>query len=292
MNKVVYYNFLSYDEIYGERQLEIFKKIGPKAVMTDYATFMSKYLGKQTVVDGVFGIDGYWINDSNLDKNSITSRYISSGGECKSIKYELFYNGQNAEIEPFICNTEVGVRLVANFDDISEEAVDIGINSDGIREVLYGVCPQNMVDNQNLFQLYNEKIVKCKNAKWIPHVGSIASLSPVYETENSTFFVKFNSYQYLIKSRHNEDLVMNSTFFDVQPIVWLLDEKTKKVISKDILFSCPMYSSKFGSFSLKNNNESQALDWINAQLHMLNRDDIFQKIVEKQKDLSGDFGLK
>ena len=194
-------SLLKLEDLYGENCLSIFKKISPVAEITDIVR------QNRDEKEYCYCLDSYSVrNASSVGARLVLVCLSKLHSDC------------------------IGVRLKVSLDDIENEIIKDAWNEEfyvveeqnGVKTVLALEWPQNFAigeDKQNLELL--EQYGKLKSAKRCFEVFSDKEQEAVYYKDSK--YVK-----------------INGKWVRVEPIEWYYAEKEQVLVSKKILFCCPM----------------------------------------------------
>ena len=241
------FTFLTEEQVFGDKQLDILKKYGTKAAITDYSILLGAGVSRgiyssevNTLKDRV----GWWWTKSSGGDNGV--RVVSNYGS-------RFWNNVDSRI--------VGARPVLPYSSIQSICTNKVRNSGKILEVEYGEYPQIIVDEN-----YSDELEKEYNNKSLKITGkSYTTDSVCYQDYDIPFKErKHIEYEYLGKKyiRFVADLNCdkkglsdgrkivkgNIYWVRVEPITWLVDEKEDIALSKKLIFSGVQFD-RFSSYN-------------------------------------------
>ena len=234
---------LSDGQIWGnssEPQLEVIKKYGTQAAITDLCILTGCYLGKHPLNiaedDSLTGRTSYfWTrSSSNGDYDDVVTVDLN-GNRCNFDSSE-----RNFAVRPVLYSPEI-------FSQISSKRVK-GYN--GTEEVEYGEYPQNAADSrmQNILELeYNRGMNKtgrgytfCFSRYDYRDTKSKFAIYKEYEHQGKKYIritarasLCFNSNKLKLSNGveyRNGDYVC--VWVEVSPVKWLIDDETETLISK------------------------------------------------------------
>ena len=218
--------FLTQNQLYDDTALDVIKKRGTKAVITDYAIILGGYVSN-------------FDDGSNL-KYKIRSYFTGSYSESSvGIVYD---DGKNYYTS--LKRRDTGIRLVMPFKDkIPSNDGIILEKTDGVLEVEYGYYPQDSVsiklEEELNNKFLNNNIKVTGNIHLFDSDGNITT-TEVYELNGKKFvFVKANFYRNRNSYKLSNDKVYkngNYVWIEVKPIKWLIDKKSNLMIMEKILF--------------------------------------------------------
>ena len=232
---------LTAGQIWGnetEEQLDVLKKYGTRAIVTDLS-----------ILEGIFTPYDFDYNPRyQLDLNSIntrTSYYWTKSNKDNGNIITCSWNGTEEKDDK--ADRDKGIRLVLNSNKLFQELYSqkrVGDND--TFEVEYGEYPQTLVDSKEQIKL--EKNYLLEQLKKEEHRTKMKKTGKVYTFDwLPASPVNFNKpirpicYDELIyKNQKYIRLWENCDrylWIKVEPITWLIDEKTRLLISKKILLS-------------------------------------------------------
>ena len=247
------FTFLTAEQCFGENQLDIFKKRGNTAALTDFAI--------------LFG--GYVSNFSN----SYNDRTLAGRTGC------YFTKSCDEDYNPLIVNNvgkivweetkarSDGARLalpLSSLDDIPvNEGSKIIKAKDGILEVEYGYYPQKAVSRdvqERLERAYKSgNISKTRNSYTTDSVAYSdynTSLQPQTHQEygynrNSYVRVKANIFYVSKVQLSNGEIYKNGDYVwvEVLPVKWLVDEDSLMMITEKIISAGVRFNDKINYYT-------------------------------------------
>ena len=144
------FTFLTKEQCFGDNQLEILKKRGTKAAITDFSILLGGYVSPDNYIDNDRSLEGrtgnywtksaYYIDDSSSDKKDLKDDVLRNG------IYVVGVNGimhNSSELHRII-----GARPALPFFEVSSiptNGESCKRAKDGILEVEYGYYPQKAV---------------------------------------------------------------------------------------------------------------------------------------------------
>ncbi len=253
----------SREELEGEDRLEVIRKVGPKAAVTDYAILLGCYVR-----------DEHLDNEPNTLENR-TATYWTRTGFSFSMgtgAYFMYDGGWTNQIEPEI--RFYGGRPMVDYSEIEEYVTKQKINKYGVLEVEYGEYPGMLADStvsKQLEKLYEDKILTrtkkkytCDRTKWQDKDKGFSEKKIIeyeYNREKYIRFVATSNSNGLILSNGEEAKEDKAYWIKVEPIVWYVYEETDMAFSKKVLFSGIQYDEyKKYSGSFLSTNMKRFLD--------------------------------
>lgn len=238
------FNFLTREQVVGDDQLDIFRKRGLTCAQSDFATLLSGgrvHKFSDTKEENMeFGYNLWWTQSTT---------YKGQADAILGDFYQFEYGSHSTN------KRDLGVRPCLAFIPISPSPIKGERASDGILEIEYGEYPQSAVD------VALEKTLEVAFLEGrINQTGKIYTTDAAdpYDVEHGFEERKMVEYEYNGKkyirfvfsgsdryepsyeaSLSNGRKVEKGKVYwiEVKPIKWLIDEKTKKVVSAKILFS-------------------------------------------------------
>ena len=236
-------NLLSEGQIFGsdsESQLEVIKKYGTKAAITDLCVLTGSYLCEDTDYNidedrSLAGRTGwFWTKSDDWDNN--VSTVSNHGGSYYQYRYLRV-----GAVRPVLQSSVI-------FSQISPNRVR-GYN--GTEEVEYGEYPQNAVDSRM------QNILESKYTRVMNKTGRSYTFDSVKFNDYDTGFkpVTYEEYEYqgkgYIRIKANSDFSGDKfklsngveyrdgdyVWVEVSPVKWLIDDRTGILISKKGLVS-------------------------------------------------------
>ena len=227
---------LSEGQIWGnssEPQLEVIKKYGTKAAVTDLCVLTGGYLCEDIDCNIDEDIGCFWTKSDDGDNDVCT---VIEDGHCSN-KYRRERDGA---IRPVLQSSEM-------FSQITSNRVK-GYN--GTEEVEYGEYPQNAADSRM------QKILESEYNRGINKTGRSYTFDSAEIYDYSTGFkpVTYEEYEYQekkyirVKANFCEDYVHilsngieyesnDYVWVEVSPVKWLIDDNTGILVSKKGLVS-------------------------------------------------------
>ena len=247
------FTFLTAEQCLGENKLDIFKKRGTVAALTDFAILLganvtNNHINSDSSLAGRTG--SYWTRTK--DANFYNNVYVVRSDDL------LF--GDNIDLR------SCGGRPVLPFSEVSLNCTNV-VNSkrasDGILEVEYGYYPQSAVSKE--MQLILKKTYK-DGAIW--RTGNIYTTdSRRYNEYSKKFLPKhYEEYEYLgkryirveLKSNYpNNELQLSNgesykvgdiVWVEVEPVKWLFDEKSQLMVTVKIIFAGVRFNDEVEKF--------------------------------------------
>lgn len=237
--KKLHLTFLSGEQVFGDKALDIIKKYGTKAAITDFSILLGKYVsGDFYTNEGNTGKDrtGYY-HTKTADKHSNVVCVDSDGDRNYSY-----------------ATSDSSCRPVLPYSSIKPNCSNVVIDKFVIKEVEYGEYPQTIVDESYSMEL--ETALNSGNIKVTGKTYTTYSLDLYSEnrySENRRKLKTYQEFEYKGKKyirmigdfdndRHilsdGRKVKMGEPYWvAVEPIKWLIDEQADIALSKKIIFS-------------------------------------------------------
>lgn len=233
------FTFLTQEQCFKNDKLDIFEKRGTKAAITDFSVLLGGWVWEHAENDSSLeGRTGcYWTKSNDGDTNA---RVVDDDGSSCRRNVQSRY---------------IGARPALPFSSIGSSPTNRESGKrarDGILEVEYGYYPQKAVSKdmqERLERAYrSESISKTRNiytTDSVDHNKEDTSFQPQthqeYEYNGKRYVrVKANSYYdgYDFTLSNGEQYRDgDNVWVEVQPVKWLVDEKSRMMITEKIIFA-------------------------------------------------------
>ena len=235
------FTFLTQEQCFERDKLDILEKRGTKAAITDFSILLGGYVDDDYHVDGDSSLEGrtgyYWTKSDDGDNDA---RVVHRNGNSHYISVRTRYCGARPAL-PF--------SSISNIPTNGESGKRA---RDGILEVEYGYYPQKAVSRdmqERLERAYRSgSISKTRNSYTTDSVAYDeydTSFQPQTHQEyeyNGKRYVRVEANSYY---DGNEFTLSNgeqyrdgdNVWVEVQPVKWLVDEKSKMMITEKLIFS-------------------------------------------------------
>lgn len=229
------FTLLSEEEIFGSQEIDIISKMGGRCAISDFAILLGAYVSNQYFIEDDSSLKGrttwWWTRSSDVDGNvrdvnKVGRRYWDNAGKrCGAIRPAL----------PF-----------SSTSDISPNGVR---GRSGFLEVEYGEYPQYAVDTRLARTLDSEysagrlkktgKTYTTDSRVWNAYSESFkAREHHEYEYNGKKYVkVKYVDTNSCKLSNGESYQIGNEVWVEVAPIKWLVDEKSRLMLSKTCLAS-------------------------------------------------------
>lgn len=247
------FTFLTEEQVVGDTALDIIKKCGKECEITDFAILLGDfdYLVSNFEQDkGFISRTGSWWTKTKGrfdDEARVVSTGFSSCGDSNINKRE-----EGARIalplQSILQSTTNEVRdiVVANYSDTHNPYY-----VDGIKAITYGEYPQYIVyDN-----ILSNELEAMYNNKMLQETGKYYTTDYINDSDKNKRFkprihveYEYNGEKYLRfmgkplsagKTLSNGENIIEKKYYwlKVEPLTWLIAEKSNIAISKNIIFS-------------------------------------------------------
>lgn len=232
------FTFLTKEQCFGIQKLDIFKKRGARATITDFSVLLGGTIYAYCVGDDYTRLENrtgcYWTKSKYNDEDVVTV-------DC-----------DGTEIADYIENERVGVRPVIEFssiDSIPTNGEKPQRASDGVLEVEYGYYPQQAAPinvQKELDKEFKSGILKeTKNTFTLDICGNCLENYSPYELKEYEYkgkrYVRVESFATWWKkgplSNGQSCGRGEIVWVEVSPVKWLVDEKNNMMVSEKIVFS-------------------------------------------------------
>ena len=234
------FTFLTREQIFGDKKLDVLKQYGVRCSITDYAILLG----------GIVDDFSYTSEGENLINRTSSYWTETAGYRCWIV------DEAGEELIEDLYDRVTGVRLAVAYSSIRDLPGDVRYIN-GIKVKEYGEYPQTVATKELSFLLekfYNEGKLK--------ETGKLyTSDSAHYDDEDSLFKPKhrieyeYNGDKYVrfvadnngaFEKLSNGIEIKNGDIYwiKVEPIKWLIDEKSDIALSKNVLFSGVQYNRK------------------------------------------------
>ena len=257
------FTFLTQKQFLEGDKLEIIRKRGTKAAITDFSILLGGYVNNKIHIDGDSSLEGrtgvYWVkSDGGANDAYVVDQDGSSS--CDSL-----------------CERRGGARPALPFSNINSIPTN-GVSrmaQDGIIEVEYGYYPQKAASRdmqERLERAYiNGSISRTKNSyitDSISYDGYDTPFSPKtheeYEYDGKRYVrIEANSYY-----KGNEFTLSNGeeyrdgdiVWVEVQPVKWLVDERAHMMLTDKLIFSGVQFTSDYDTKDFDKTNIKNFMD--------------------------------
>lgn len=239
--------FLTAEQCFGDNQLDIFKKRGNMAALTDFAILLGA------------DADDYYI-DNNSFLAIRTGYYWTKSDDLDTDVQTVNVYGNKDPI--YVADRSIGARLALPLSSLNDIPMNEGSEiikvNDGILEVEYGYYPQTAASigmQEKLESAYKSgNITKTRNSYTTDsnQYNDNASFQPKIHQE-----YEYNGKRYVrakANSCYNDDYLTLSNgekyedgdyvWVEVLPVKWLVDEESLMMITEKIIFAGVRFNDK------------------------------------------------
>ena len=234
------FTFLTEEQIFGSNQIDVIKKRGTKAAISDFSVLL-----------------GGWVSDYHIDSDSSlkgrTGYYWTKSDDGDNDARAVYDDG--SRLYRNVNERNGGARPALPFSSISNIPTngESGKRArDGVLEVEYGYYPQKAVSRdmqERLEQAYRRgNISKTRNTYTTDSEKCNAYSRPFKAKTHEEY--EFNGKRY-VRVEANSDFGGNpftlsngeqyrdgdNVWVEVSPVKWLVDEKTRTMITEKLIFS-------------------------------------------------------
>ena len=232
--------FVTQEQCFGSKKLDIFEKRGTKAAITDFAIALGGYVSSGSHIDSDPSLKGrtgwYWIKSDDGDNDA---RAVSNTGD----RYDRS-----------VTNNDVGARPALPFSSINTIPTN-GVSGkyetdvDGVKFVYNGYYPRTAPAKgiQDKLNMLSGRI-EWNRKNMIPKLVEVPDIidydGKTIKTKwidgyrhNGKIYVRMESKRNVQFSNGENYLVGDSVWFEVEPVKQLISETKKCLIPEEITFS-------------------------------------------------------
>ena len=245
------FTFLTQEQCFGDDKLDILKKRGTKAAITDFSILLGGCVSNHFHIDKDSSFGGrtgrYWTKSDDGDNDV---HIIDTRGDDFFIPVNRRYGGARPAL-PF--------SSVSNIPTNGESGKRA---RDGILEVEYGYYPQKAVSRDMQEKL--ERAYRSGNISKTKNNYTTDSVSINYDEHDTSFQpqthqeYEYNGKRY-VRVEANSNFVNNDKFqlsnresyrngdtvwVEVLPVKWLVDEKSRMMITEKIIFAGVQFNNE------------------------------------------------
>lgn len=229
------FTFLTDEQIFGDDQLDIIKKYGTKCAITDFSILLGGYVSDYYTSEGNSRKDrtGWWWTKSSDGDNGARVVHEDGDGHWDVV------NGRNGGARPALPYSLIS-RVYSN-----------GVRGrNGILEVEYGEYPQTIVSED-----FARTLERAYSNRTINQTGKSYTTDSVSYQDTDTPFQARTHIEYEYNGRKYIRFIGDSNcsgeilsdgrtiqngdvyWVEVEPIKWMIDERTNIALSKKLIFS-------------------------------------------------------
>ncbi len=235
--KLKNYSILSLNQIFGNGKLDVFNRYGSEAEVTDYV--ISRGVEAYPLLNKYFAEKKTKVDSPLLNKTICD--YWTSTKASESVS-KLYTYGRLEQHPDVAWSDNNGVRIVVPFEEIKDEVESSYTENFGkgdVTTVIYGEYPQKLVSLQEkigLNQLYEKNQLKPTGKKYsawgyrseLYYDGVERSFERDEYTEYEYEGIKFVRAKKSVFENGSDRIV----WAIVEPVEWLIDEKSGLAITK------------------------------------------------------------
>ncbi len=229
---------LEESQIFGDKALDVIKKRGTKAAITDFAILLGGYVSNKYYVDYTRTLDKrtgwYWTKTDDQDNDA---RVVNIGGDSNN---------------NYVNKRTVGVRPALPFSSVQSIPTNgvSGRSKDGIFEVEYGYYPRSAAPKNIQDKLEDTflalRLNKNNNAYITDSIMCYdydevfcPKVHAEYEYNGKKYVrVRANSKDEIFILSNGETYTRGDyVWVEVEPVKWLVDERSKLMITEEIIVS-------------------------------------------------------
>ena len=238
------FTFLTDEQCFGDKQLDILKKYGTKCAITDFSILLGGYVAR-----------GYYTSEGNLLKDrtgwwwtktpfSYNAHVVNGTGDKSWFKVYERYGGARPAL-PYL-----------SISSISSNGVR---GTNGILEVEYGEYPQTVVIEdfaRTLESAYSNEIISQTGKSYTTDsIGHHDFYTPFQARTHTEYEYNGKKYIRFVGDSNCKGRVLSDGraiqegivyWVEVEPIVWLVDEKEDIALSKKLIFSGVQFKNSSG----------------------------------------------
>ena len=241
------FTFLTQEQFFEDDKLDIFKKRGTKAAVTDFSILLGAYVSDHHVDNdsSLEGRTGYYWTKSDYGE-SYARGVHGTGNRC-------YYN---------VCLRNGGARPALSFSSISSIPTngESGKRArDGVLEVEYGYYPQKAVSRD-----MQERLERAYRSSSISKTGNSYTTDSVAYDDYDTAFQPQTHQEYEYNGKRYVRVEANSYYdgnnftlsngenyrdgdnvwVEVEPVKWLVDERARMMITENLIFAGVQFNKK------------------------------------------------
>ena len=235
--------FLTTEQIFGGKKLDILKKYGTACAITDFSILLGGYVN-----------NGYHTKEGNTDKDRTGLWWTRTADGA--------YNALDVKNDGIALPSDVrlrsgGARPALPYSSIQSIASNEVRGSFGIKEVEYGEYPQTIVDencSRELERAYNNRSLRTTGKNYTTDSVSCRDDETWFRARTHTEYEYYGSkYIRFVGDSNCDGEVLSdgrtiktgqAYWVRVEPITWLVDERANIALSKKIIFSGVQFKNR------------------------------------------------
>lgn len=238
---------LTKDEV-CQNQLNIFKKYGTNAAVTDFSLLLGIEVSSDHTSDSLY------YRDIEFTDTRAADYWTKTKQEDNVVAISSYSFGYNSPKK--INNLFLGIRPVLKYSSIKNEINNTKISDKEVLEVQYGEYPQTICkESAEIEKMYKEgKLLKTEKTYTI-NSKNTNTFSP--ETLNEYYYkdkkyIRFIADRDIIRTKLSNKKYIEygkAYWIEVEPIIWMIDENNDIAVSKKLLTTgIPFDKSYNGKF--------------------------------------------
>ena len=244
------FTFLTEEQCFGDKQLDILKKYGTKCAITDFSILLGGYVARD-----------YYTSEGNTRKDRTGWWWAKT----PYIKSTCVANGNGDSYRANVYVRCIGARPALTYSEVSSVFSNGVRGRNGILEVEYGEYPQTIVDeiySRELESAYNNASLRTTGKNYTTDSVRIRDIDIHFKARTHAEY-EYNGKKYIrFVGDSNCDgeilsdgrIIQEGTAYwiEVEPIKWMIDERTNIALSKKLIFSGVQFNfeeSYNGNFS-------------------------------------------
>ena len=241
------FTFLTEEQIFGSNQIDVIKKRGTKAAISDFSVLL-----------------GGWVSDYHVDNDSSlkgrTGYYWTKSDDGDNDARVVYDNGRRDYCSVY--KRYCGARPALSFSSISSIPTngESGKRArDGVLEVEYGYYPQKAVSRD-----MQERLERAYRSSSISKTGNSYTTDSVAYDDYDTAFQPQTHQEYEYNGKRYVRVEANSYYdgnnftlsngeqyrdgdnvwVEVEPVKWLVDERARMMITENLIFAGVQFNKK------------------------------------------------
>ena len=241
------FTFLTEEQIFGSNQIDVIKKRGTKAAISDFSVLL-----------------GGWVSDYHVDNDSSlkgrTGYYWTKSDDGDNDARVVYDNGRRDYCSVY--KRYCGARPALPFSSISNIPTngESGKRArDGVLEVEYGYYPQKAVSRD-----MQERLERAYRSSSISKTGNSYTTDSVAYDDYDTAFQPQTHQEYEYNGKRYVRVEANSYYdgnnftlsngeqyrdgdnvwVEVEPVKWLVDERARMMITENLIFAGVQFNKK------------------------------------------------
>ena len=249
---------LSREQIFGDNKLNIFNKITPQTMITDFSILLGS---------------GVCLSYFGGNKKNQYGNYFTKTNYGYSNIYYISYFADLFKSN--FSDYDIGIRPIISYSKIKNNILNEIINEDGITEVEYGEYPQYAASKElqeKLEELYQNgkltetnKIYTTDSRKYNEYDKDFLPQEHIeYEFDDKKYVRVKANINSLNRTLSNDIMYVDDDYVwvEVSKVKWLVDEKNDIALSRDILVAGIQFDNNKQDF-VDNFNDTNMYRFLN-----------------------------